>query len=82
MFTCMNLRATSLKPLASKRLMISPTSPRWTPSGLTMMKVRSVLPDMMIQDNVSLEREKKIQLDQTRDERQVTMSRSEAANEY
>lgn len=37
-------KATNLKPLASKRLRISPTSPRWTPSGLTMIKVRSWLP--------------------------------------
>lgn len=42
MVTCMNLAATSLKPLCSKRLMISPHSPLWTPSGLTAMKVRSM----------------------------------------
>ena len=36
--------ATNLKPFCSKRSMILPTSPRWTPSGLTMIKVRSVLP--------------------------------------
>ena len=35
--------ATSLNPFCSKRLMMSPTNPRWTPSGLIMMKVRSVL---------------------------------------
>ena len=33
--------ATSLKPFCSKRLTISPTRPRCTPSGLIMMKVRS-----------------------------------------
>lgn len=43
-----NFNATNLKPLASKRLMISPTSPRWTPSGLTMMKVRSWLPAILL----------------------------------
>lgn len=41
--TQVNFRATSLKPFCSKRSMILPTSPRWTPSGLTMMKVRSLL---------------------------------------
>lgn len=40
--------ATNLKPLASKRLIISPTSPRWTPSGLTMIKVRSWLPAIIL----------------------------------
>ena len=35
--------ATSLKPFCSNRLMISPTRPRWTPSGLMAMKVRSAL---------------------------------------
>lgn len=39
----MNFMATNLKPFCSKRSMILPTSPRWTPSGLTIMKVRSVL---------------------------------------
>lgn len=33
--------ATSLNPFCSNRLMISPTSPRWTPSGLMAMNVRS-----------------------------------------
>lgn len=32
---------TSLKPFCSKRSMILDTNPRWTPSGLIMMKVRS-----------------------------------------
>ena len=41
--TWRNFNATNLKPFCSKRLMILPTSPRWTPSGLTMMKVRSWL---------------------------------------
>lgn len=35
--------ATRRKPFCSKRLMISPTRPRCTPSGLMAMKVRSVL---------------------------------------
>ena len=35
--TWRNFRATSLNPLRSKRPMISPTRPRWTPSGLIMM---------------------------------------------
>lgn len=34
-------RPTSLKPFFSKRAMISPTCPRWTPSGLTARKVLS-----------------------------------------
>ena len=46
--TCFILIATNLKPLASNRLIISPTNPRWTPSGLTMMKVRSLFPDILI----------------------------------
>src|SRR5512146_1951613 len=36
-----SLRPTILKPLASKRASTWPTSPRCTPSGLTMMSVRS-----------------------------------------
>ena len=32
---------TSLKPFSSKRAMILDTRPRWTPSGLIIMKVRS-----------------------------------------
>lgn len=36
------LIATSLKPFSSKRWIILPTRPRCTPSGLTMMKVRSL----------------------------------------
>lgn len=35
--------ATSLNPFCSNRLMISPTSPRWTPSGLMAMNVRSAI---------------------------------------
>src|SRR5438093_7868367 len=41
--TCMSLRPTILRPRASKRRTISPTRPRWTPSGLTIAKVRSVI---------------------------------------
>ena len=37
-----NFIATSLKPRCSNRLMIFPTSPRWTPSGLIAIKVRSL----------------------------------------
>lgn len=44
--TCLNLRATSLNPFCSKRLMTSPTMFRWTPSGLIMMNVRSLFADM------------------------------------
>lgn len=40
--TCMNFIPTILKPLASNLLIISPMRPRWTPSGLTAMKVRSL----------------------------------------
>ena len=35
-------RATSLKPFCSNRFIMSAISPRCTPSGFTMMKVRSV----------------------------------------
>lgn len=41
--THVNFMATSLNPFCSKRSMIFPTSPLWTPSGLTMIKVRSWL---------------------------------------
>ena len=37
------LREHSLKPLCSNLFKISPTMPRWTPSGLIMTKVRSLL---------------------------------------
>lgn len=43
--------ATSLKPLCSKRLMISPTRPLWTPSGLMAMKVRSLLAMVLQQED-------------------------------
>lgn len=42
--------ATRRNPFCSKRLMISPTSPRWTPSGLMAMKVRSQLAAMVLRD--------------------------------
>lgn len=48
LLTHMNFMETSLKPFSSKRWTILPTSPRWTPSGLIMMKVRSLLPDMAL----------------------------------
>lgn len=35
--------ATRRNPFCSKRLMMSPTRPRCTPSGLMAMKVRSML---------------------------------------
>ena len=35
-------RPTTLSPLRSSRPRISPTSPRWTPSGLTRTRVRSM----------------------------------------
>jgi hypothetical protein len=40
--THVNFKATSLNPFASNRLIILPTNPLWTPSGLTMRKVRSL----------------------------------------
>lgn len=46
--TCTNFMATSRNPFCSNRLMISPTSPRWTPSGLMAMKVRSPFPAMAL----------------------------------
>ncbi|KAH9420915.1 hypothetical protein DERP_001349 [Dermatophagoides pteronyssinus] len=39
--------ATNLKPLASKRRIISPTMPRCTASGFSMINVRSVLADIL-----------------------------------
>ena len=44
------LQATSLYPLASNRFMISPTSPLWTPSGFTMIKVRSALASAILEN--------------------------------
>lgn len=38
----MNFMATSLNPFCSNRLIMSPMSPRCTPSGFTMMYVRSI----------------------------------------
>lgn len=49
--THMNFMATNLKPLASKRLMIFPTMPRWTPSGFTIMKVRSLFAAIALENN-------------------------------
>ena len=40
--TCMNFIPTSFKPFFSKRDIISPISPRWTPSGFTIMNVLSL----------------------------------------
>merc|ERR1719232_2579924 len=45
---CMNFMATSLNPLFSNLLMISPQRPRWTASGLIMMKVLSVFPAIVL----------------------------------
>ena len=39
--THVNFSATSLNPFCSNLFMIFPTSPRWTPSGFTIMKVLS-----------------------------------------
>lgn len=36
-----NFKATNLKPFCSNFLIILPTSPLWTPSGLTIINVRS-----------------------------------------
>jgi hypothetical protein len=44
----MNFMATSRNPFCSNRLMMSPTNPRWTPSGLIMMKVLSLLASLVI----------------------------------
>merc|ERR1712142_943638 len=44
------MKSTSLNPRCSNRLMMSPTSPRWTPSGFTMMKVRSVLDMVWVEE--------------------------------
>jgi hypothetical protein len=38
-----NFKATSLNPFASNLLIILPTKPLWTPSGLTIRKVRSLV---------------------------------------
>lgn len=52
----MNFKATNLNPLDSKRLIILPTSPRWTPSGLTMIKVRSRASAIALENNEKNER--------------------------
>lgn len=54
--TCMNFMATSRNPFCSNRLIISPTSPRWTPSGLMAMKVRSPFPAMALRAGARRER--------------------------
>ena len=36
------LSPTNLRPRCSKRVMMLPMSPRWTPSGLTIINVRSI----------------------------------------
>ena len=53
--TWTNLTATSLKPRCSKRLMTSPTSPRWTPSCLTMMRLCSRVAAMLKFESVEYE---------------------------
>jgi hypothetical protein len=53
--TWTNLTATSLKPRCSKRLMTSPTSPRWTPSCLTMMRLCSRVAAIMKFESVEYE---------------------------
>ena len=42
--TCSIFMPTSLKPLCSKRCIICPTRRRWTPSGFTATRVRSLTP--------------------------------------
>src|SRR5476651_1228347 len=42
MVTVINLMAAGWRPRRSKRVMISPISPRWTASGLISTRVRSV----------------------------------------
>lgn len=56
--TCRNFMATSRKPFCSNRLMISPTSPRWTPSGLMAMKVRSQLAAIALRGRGTRRRER------------------------
>jgi hypothetical protein len=49
--TQVNFKATSLNPFASNRLIILPTNPLWTPSGLTMIKVRSLASAIALENN-------------------------------
>jgi hypothetical protein len=46
-----NFKATSLNPFASYRLIILPTIPLCTPSGLTMIKVRSLASAIAFENN-------------------------------
>lgn len=45
--------ATNLNPFCSNRFMISPTIPRWTASGLSIIKVLSVFPLMIVRNRSS-----------------------------
>jgi hypothetical protein len=46
-----NFKATSLNPFASNRLIILPTTPLCTPSGLTIIKVRSLASAIAFENN-------------------------------
>lgn len=45
LLTCSIFRPTNRNPRCSKRLMTSPISRLWTPSGFTAIKVRSLMPE-------------------------------------
>ena len=46
-----NFKATSLNPFASNLLIILPTNPLCTPSGLTIIKVRSLVAAIAFENN-------------------------------
>jgi hypothetical protein len=55
-----NFNATSLNPFASNRLSILPTNPLWTPSGLTMIKVRSLASAIAFENNEKIAKTEQI----------------------
>lgn len=52
----MNFIATSLKPFCSNFLIILPTRPLCTPSGLTMIKVRSLASAIARENNEKIDK--------------------------
>lgn len=54
--THMNFIATSLNPFCSNFFIILPTSPLWTPSGFTMIKVRSLCSAIACENNEKIDK--------------------------